>query len=73
MSLLLRLLTCLAAAVGLSSCASQEAIAGAAHLRGQGVQRRIDTGSAVATPENMRQPAIRKLLAPDFKQWLKEQ
>jgi ribose transport system substrate-binding protein len=44
-----------------------------AHLRGQPVQRRIDTGSAVATPDNMRQPDILRLLEPDYKRWLKEQ
>jgi ribose transport system substrate-binding protein len=43
-----------------------------AHLRGHKVERRIDTGCAVATPQNMRDPAIRKLLEPDFKKWLKE-
>ncbi len=43
-----------------------------AHLRGEKVERRIDTGSTVATPENMNDPAIRKLLEPDFKKWLKE-
>jgi ribose transport system substrate-binding protein len=42
------------------------------HLRGQKVQKRIDTGSVVATPENMNDPEIKKLLEPDFKKWLKE-
>lgn len=44
-----------------------------AHLRGEKVERRIDTGSTVATPENMNDPQIRKLLEPDFKKWLKEE
>jgi ribose transport system substrate-binding protein len=43
-----------------------------AHLRGQTVERRIDTGATVATPENMNQPEVRGLLAPDFKKWLGE-
>ena len=43
-----------------------------AHLRGQKVEKRIDTGSVVATPENMDDPTVRKLLEPDFKQWLNE-
>ena len=43
-----------------------------AHLRGQIVDKRIDTGSAVATPENMNDPKIRNLLEPDFKKWLGE-
>ncbi len=33
-------------------------------LRGMAVTARVDTGSVVATPENMHEPAIRKLLAP---------
>ena len=42
------------------------------HLMGEKVQRRIDTGSVVATPENMSDPKIKELLEPDFKKWLKE-
>jgi ribose transport system substrate-binding protein len=37
----------------------------AEHLRGGKVERRIDTGAAIATPENMEQPEIRALLHPD--------
>jgi ribose transport system substrate-binding protein len=37
-----------------------------AHLRGEPVDRRIDTGVQVATRENMDQPAIRSLLHPDL-------
>jgi ribose transport system substrate-binding protein len=44
-----------------------------AHLRGQEVEKRIDTGSVVATPENMNDPQIRGLLEPDYKKWLGEQ
>ena len=43
-----------------------------AHLQGQEVEKRIDTGSAVATPENMDEPKIKNLLEPDFKKWLNE-
>jgi len=43
-----------------------------AHLQGQKVDKRIDTGSAVATPENMNDPDIKRLLEPDFKKWLNE-
>ena len=43
-----------------------------AHLQGQTVDKRIDTGSAVATPENMDEPKIKNLLEPDFKKWLNE-
>jgi ribose transport system substrate-binding protein len=42
------------------------------HLRGQPIEKRIDTGVTVATPENMNQPEIRGLLEPDFKKWLGE-
>ncbi len=42
------------------------------HLRGQKVEKRIDTGSAVASPDNMKQPDIDALLNPDYKKWLKE-
>ena len=43
-----------------------------AHLKGEPVAARIDTGSEVASPDNMNQPAISGLLNPDFKKWLKE-
>lgn len=43
-----------------------------AHLQGQKVEKRIDTGSTVATPENMNDPKIKNLLEPDFKKWLNE-
>jgi ribose transport system substrate-binding protein len=35
------------------------------HLRGVKVERRVDTGAAIATPENMDQPEIRALLHPE--------
>ena len=43
-----------------------------AHLEGKKVDKRIDTGSVVATPENMNDAAIKDLLEPDFKKWLNE-
>jgi ribose transport system substrate-binding protein len=36
-----------------------------AHLRGEKVQKRIPTGEVMATPENMNNPEIRKLLEPE--------
>jgi len=42
------------------------------HLRGQKVERRIDTGSMVATTENMDDPKVKSLLEPDFRKWLNE-
>lgn len=43
-----------------------------ANLRGEKVEKKIDTGSEVATAENMNEEKIRNLLEPDFKKWLKE-
>ena len=43
-----------------------------AHLQGQTVEKRIDTGSVVATPENMDDPKIKNMLEPDFRKWLNE-
>lgn len=42
------------------------------HLRGGQVERRIDTGSAVATRETRHDPAVQALLEPDYKRWLGE-
>lgn len=41
-----------------------------AYLRGEAVPSRIDTGSEVATPENMNEPRIRELLAPPIEKYL---
>lgn len=41
-----------------------------AHLRGEPVEARIDTGSNVATPENMNEAKTQALLNPDFTKWL---
>lgn len=37
-----------------------------AHLKGQPVEKRIDTGVTLATPQNMEQPEIHSLLAPEL-------
>jgi ribose transport system substrate-binding protein len=42
-----------------------------AHLRGERVERAIDTGVHLATPKNMHEPAMKDLLSPDLSQWLK--
>lgn len=42
----------------------------AAHLRGEKVEARIDTGVTLATRENMNEPAILELLRPDLERWL---
>ncbi len=41
------------------------------HLKGQQVEKRIDTGVAMITPENMDQTENKELLEPDLSQWLK--
>jgi len=43
----------------------------AAHLKGQPVERRIDTGVQVATKENMDAPEMKDVLFPDLSKWLK--
>ena len=43
-----------------------------AHLCGRKVDKRIDTGSRVATLENMDEPEVKNLLEPDFRKWLNE-
>jgi ribose transport system substrate-binding protein len=41
-------------------------------LQGEKVEKRIDTGVVLATPENMDQPQIKELLHPPIDQYLKE-
>jgi ribose transport system substrate-binding protein len=43
-----------------------------AHLQGKKVEKKIDTGSEVATAENMNEEKIKNLLEPDYRKWLKE-
>ncbi len=42
-----------------------------AYLRGEPVPTRLDTGSAVATPENMNEPRMKELLRPPIEQYLR--
>ena len=42
-----------------------------AHLRGEKVEKRVDTGVTLVTQENMEQPEIKELLMPDLDKWLK--
>ena len=42
-----------------------------AHIKGQSVEKRIDTGVHIATRDNMNEPAMKELLKPDLSQWLK--
>jgi ribose transport system substrate-binding protein len=37
-----------------------------AQIKGEKVERRIDTGVQVATPQNMKQPDMNALLHPDL-------
>ena len=43
-----------------------------AHIKGEKVEKVIDTGSNLVTKENMEKPEIAKLLKPDLSEWLKE-
>jgi ribose transport system substrate-binding protein len=43
-----------------------------AHLKGQPVGKRIDTGSTLVTKENLDSPDIKALVSPDLKTWLGE-
>ncbi|MEI6969937.1 MAG: substrate-binding domain-containing protein [bacterium] len=40
------------------------------HLRGRPVEKRVDTGIVLVTPENMEKPEVRELLQPDLAKWL---
>ena len=40
------------------------------HLKGESVEKRIDTGVTVVTPENMEQPEIKELLYPPLDKYL---
>ena len=42
-----------------------------AHIRGEKVERRIDTGVKLVTPDTMDQPEMKELLHPDLAKWLK--
>jgi ribose transport system substrate-binding protein len=41
------------------------------HIKGEKVERRIDTGVRVATRDTMDQPEVKELLSPDLSKWLK--
>ena len=43
----------------------------AAHLQNQPVEKRIDTGVALVTKDNMNDPDIKDVLTPDLDKWLK--
>lgn len=43
-----------------------------AHLKGEKVERRIDTGVHLVTPSVMDQPEMKELLQPDLSKWLKQ-
>ncbi|MFC1542199.1 sugar ABC transporter substrate-binding protein, partial [Candidatus Latescibacterota bacterium] len=41
-----------------------------AYLKGEQIEKHIDTGVVIATPANMNEPEIKALLAPDIAQYL---
>lgn len=42
------------------------------HIKGEQVEKRIDTGVHLATQQNMNEPAMKELLKPDLSKWLKQ-
>jgi ribose transport system substrate-binding protein len=42
----------------------------ALHLRGEKVDKRVDTGARVVTKGDLDDPAVKDLLAPDLAKWL---
>lgn len=42
-----------------------------AHIRGEQVQKRVDTGVTLVTPDNMDTADVRELIQPDLDKWLK--
>jgi ribose transport system substrate-binding protein len=42
------------------------------HIKGQNVERRIDTGAKLVTRDMMDAPEIKELLKPDLSKWLKQ-
>ena len=42
-----------------------------AHIRGEKIERRVDTGVKLVTPDTMDQPDMKELLHPDLSKWLK--
>jgi ribose transport system substrate-binding protein len=42
------------------------------HLRGEPVEKRIDTGVMLITPDNIDDPEIQDVIRPDLEQWLDE-
>jgi ribose transport system substrate-binding protein len=43
-----------------------------AHIRGEKVERRIDTGVQLVTPDRMDLPDVKELLKPDLSKWLRQ-
>ena len=42
------------------------------HLRGVKVDKRIDTGARYVDKSNIDDPAVKEIMQPDLKKWLKE-
>ena len=43
-----------------------------AHLKGEKVERLVDTGSVILTSDNLGEIRIQELVAPDLDKWLKQ-
>jgi len=42
------------------------------HLKGKQVEKRIDTGAQMVTKDNLEDPKVKEVIAPDLKKWLNE-
>lgn len=42
------------------------------HLRGKKVEKRIDTGARLVDKTNLEDPAVKEIMQPDLKKWLRE-
>ena len=43
-----------------------------AHLKGETVDKKVDTGSIILTSENLAEERLQELISPDVDKWLKE-
>ena len=42
-----------------------------AHIKGEAVDKRVDTGVRLVTPDKMADPDVKELLHPNLARWLK--
>ncbi len=42
------------------------------YLNGKTIEKKIDVPATLVTRDNLKEPAIKELVSPDIKKWLKE-